>query len=72
MSYRLYKRGGLVHADAYCTECDWTASSKNAMGLAAQHVYRTGHEVRVEIGSAFTFSGSPIVYDWEEDSDDEW
>ena len=66
----LHKRGGLVHAYALCKVCGWEASSKNAMGLAAQHVYRTEHEVKVEIGSVFTFSTRPIVYDWEEGSDD--
>lgn len=31
-----------------CHGCDWTASTANAMGLAARHHDATGHAVRIE------------------------
>ena len=40
----------LVEAQAYCENCDWKVESKNAMGVAAKHYYRTGHKVFVELG----------------------
>lgn len=41
-------RSGLLGAFASCHECDWTAGSKNALGLAAQHHDRTGHTITTE------------------------
>lgn len=42
----------LIHAEAECIECGWKTYSFNAMGSAARHHYKTGHEVHVEVGYA--------------------
>ena len=34
---------------ALCADCGWELFAKNALGLAAQHHDRTGHNVNVEI-----------------------
>ena len=34
---------------ARCTECSWELSSKNALGLAAQHHDRTGHSIATDV-----------------------
>ena len=49
------KFGGLVHVLAACRECEWSCSSRNGMGLAAQHHYKTRHIVNVESGYSLTF-----------------
>jgi hypothetical protein len=35
----------IIEARAECFACDWLVESDNAVGLAAQHHKRTGHEV---------------------------
>lgn len=43
------RRSGVVHAVAECQECPWTTGYyKNALGNAAQHAQRTGHNVVAE------------------------
>lgn len=37
------------HCEAECLDCDWTLVSANALGVAAQHTDRHGHETRVEV-----------------------
>ena len=49
----------LVEAQAYCRECDWRVESRNAMGVAAKHFYKTGHEVFVELGYAHIYGMKP-------------
>lgn len=39
---------GLAGVTADCKTCGWNAQTRNALGLAAQHADRTGHEVHVE------------------------
>lgn len=39
------RRSGIVEAMAECGGCGWSAQSRNAVGLAAQHCDRTGHIV---------------------------
>lgn len=41
-------RSGVSGAMAECYTCGWTGSARNAVGLAAQHAKRTGHEVVAE------------------------
>jgi hypothetical protein len=43
----------LLDVRADCDDCDWNVSGKNAMGLAAQHAEREGHEVGGEFYKAF-------------------
>ena len=43
------KTGSFTDYNAQCGECDWHASTRNALGLAAQHHDRTGHFVRIEM-----------------------
>ena len=38
---------------AWCHECDKYWDSKNAQGVAQQHANKTGHEVIVEIITAY-------------------
>ncbi len=42
--------------DGMCDDCDFEASSKNAHGLAAQHHYRTGHTVHIEVVRGYTMT----------------
>jgi hypothetical protein len=39
---------GLLDVHAECQDCGWTALTRNALGLAAQHSDRHGHFVRIE------------------------
>lgn len=48
----------VVHGLAECQDCGWkTSSYKNAQALAAQHARRYGHQVRGELGIAFSYTG---------------
>ncbi len=49
-------KGGLVHYQAYCKDCEWTAFSRNVMGISALHATRLGHTVEVETGHAYVIS----------------
>lgn len=61
----------LISAKALCRQCGFAQYKNNAMGLAAQHHYRTGHTVDVDLYNyhvfgdrdeqAFHESGSPVV-----------
>lgn len=42
------KRAGVARVVAECGNCAWADSSKGALGRAALHHDRSGHEVRVE------------------------
>lgn len=42
------KHSGLLGVVAECVTCGWASEARNAMGNAAQHAMRTGHEVHVE------------------------
>lgn len=53
---RSTRRGGIVHVQAECSDCDFRQSAKNAQGLAVQHANRTGHEVFVEVGHAYVYN----------------
>lgn len=39
------RRSSIIEAEAMCEDCDWTVEAGNAVGLAAQHHKRTGHDV---------------------------
>lgn len=56
------KLGGLVAASAYCSDCEWEQGARNAMGLAAQHHYKTGHSTHVETTYAMTFCADDSEY----------
>lgn len=49
-------KGGLVHYQARCQDCDWTAYTRNVLGIAARHATAFGHTVQVETGHAYTVS----------------
>lgn len=42
------KRSGLLGANGHCATCGAEWDGRNAVGLAAQHAYRTGHSVYAE------------------------
>lgn len=51
MSSTIPGRTGIVHARAGCRECHGDGAgwdTRNAVGVAAQHAARTGHEVWAE------------------------
>ena len=50
-------KGGLVLYRAYCKDCDWTAFTRNVLGIASIHASKKGHSVEVETGHAYL--GSP-------------
>ena len=47
----------LIEAMAYChdSKCEWETHGNNAMGNAAQHHYKTGHEVGVDLSYVHVF-----------------
>ncbi len=49
-------KGGLVHYQAYCQDCDWTAFTRNVLGIASIHATKKGHTVEVETGHAYKVS----------------
>lgn len=49
----------LVAAHLYCQDCDESFEKKNAAGLAAQHHYETGHQIRGELVYAYEFPAKP-------------
>ena len=40
----------IIHAIGRCIDCNWETDARNAMGTAAIHHNKTGHEVHVETG----------------------
>lgn len=42
------KRAGVLSSEAQCANCGWADGRKGALGRAALHHDRTGHEVRIE------------------------
>lgn len=51
----LKRSSNVVEAYAECHDCDWTAASKNAAGIAAQHARRNQHEVTVTVTMATNY-----------------
>ncbi len=49
-------KGGLVLYRAYCKDCDWTAFTRNVLGIASIHASKKGHSVEVETGHAYLVS----------------
>lgn len=50
-------RKGVVHCVAHCSDCQKSWSwYKTARQNAYNHARKTGHTVRVEVGSAFTYN----------------
>ena len=47
--------GGIVDRNAFCQDCDGVWTAANAHGVAVQHSQRYGHNVTVEISSAFRY-----------------
>lgn len=41
---------GLYHYVAVCADCSFYVDARNAMGLAAIHHKKTGHQVSCELG----------------------
>lgn len=39
---------GITRASSACRDCDWTATTRNALGLAARHADTTHHMVKTE------------------------
>ena len=54
-------RGGLVHYWGQCRDCDFTVSSRNAVGLASQHAQRYKHQVWVETGHHYEITADGIA-----------
>lgn len=50
------KHTGLLGVIAECHMCGWSSEARNAMGNAAQHAERTGHEVSVEQTIGVTYN----------------
>lgn len=44
----MIRHSGLLAIWAECRTCGWNSEARNALGNAAQHAKRTGHEVHVE------------------------
>ncbi|MBF6618807.1 MAG: hypothetical protein ITG02_01070 [Patulibacter sp.] len=55
MTARRLTASSLDSVEAQCQGCTWTARSRNAQGIAAQHHDRTGHPVRVVTTRAVTY-----------------
>jgi hypothetical protein len=53
------KRSGLLGVYARCATCGWESDARNAMGNAAQHARRSGHEVHVEQTLGVIFNPKP-------------
>lgn len=51
--------GGIVHRQAGCQHCPWTAYEKNCHGLAAIHARAFGHTTWVEVTSSFSYRYGP-------------
>lgn len=45
MRHLMVKRSGLLGAYSRCIDCGWETEARNAVGNAAQHAERYGHEV---------------------------
>jgi len=52
----------LIRAYAVCCDCGWELEARNAMGVAAKHHYKTGHEVQVEMTYSQIFGYNPNRY----------
>ena len=50
-------RAKLLRAYATCWTCGWELESNNAVGVAAQHARRYGHQVDVEVTRNIRFDG---------------
>ena len=58
MKKTIIKSFGVVHALAYCKDCDWINEGyKNAQATAAIHARKHRHKVDVEIGMAGYYDG---------------
>ena len=42
------KKTGMLRCYANCFDCGWELDARNAMGVAAQHAKKYGHQVHVE------------------------
>ena len=51
--------GGFVGIAARCQDCNFRQYERNAMGLAAQHHYRTRHVVIVDVNHSYVFQNEP-------------
>lgn len=52
-----YKRPGLIHALAFCQDCDWSEEwFPIAVKKAQIHAKQTGHTVDVETGYTQTYN----------------
>lgn len=49
---------GVVSAQVWCDDCDWTTESyKNAQAIAKIHAQKHKHKVHGELGIAFGYDG---------------
>jgi hypothetical protein len=46
----------LLGCNGYCVDCGIENSANNAVGWAAQHARRSGHDVRVEVTRMVAFN----------------
>ena len=46
----------LLGMNGYCVDCGIENSANNAVGWAAQHAEKTGHDVRVEVTRMVAFN----------------
>lgn len=47
----------LIHYIGGCYDCDKNWETRNVIGLAAQHHYKTGHCTWAETGHSYTYGG---------------
>ena len=45
---------------AWCNDCDFIATKQNALGLAAQHHDRTGHDVQIEVEGHIHYASDSV------------
>lgn len=48
MANPMTKHSGLLGVVAECKDCGWVSEANNALGNAAQHARKYGHEVMIE------------------------
>lgn len=54
--YIFPKRGSIVHALAFCLDCDWGEQDYNiALRKGREHNRRTGHAVTAEVGRVYEY-----------------
>lgn len=51
-------RTGIVSVSGWCLNCEKKWDARNALGLAALHHDKTGHEVQVEQTMVIAYGGS--------------